>query len=84
LAYQDAQIWREAGQGGLEIRTFIALAGAAEGHTGELWFYAPIPVFAVGCTVAVMNLQIASAEPNSSPVPENGAPFTSARIPSKT
>ena len=59
IAYQDEETWREAGQGGLEIRTFIALAGAAEGHTGELWFYAPIPIFAVGCTVAVMNLQSA-------------------------
>jgi hypothetical protein len=27
-----------------------------EGSTGELWCYAPIPIFAVGCTVAVMNL----------------------------
>jgi aromatic ring-opening dioxygenase catalytic subunit (LigB family) len=57
IAYKDEETWREAGQGGLEIRTFIALAGAAEGHTGELWFYAPIPIFAVGCTVAVMSLQ---------------------------
>ncbi len=56
LAYRDDETWREAGQGGLEIRTFIALAGATEGCTGELWFYAPIPIFAVGCTVAVMKL----------------------------
>jgi 2,3-dihydroxyphenylpropionate 1,2-dioxygenase len=56
LAYRDEQTWREAGQGGFEIRTFIAVSGATEGSLGELWFYAPIPVFAVGCTVAVMNL----------------------------
>ena len=56
LAYRDDETWREAGQGGLEIRTFIAVSGATEGSTGELWFYAPIPIFAVGCTVAVMNL----------------------------
>ncbi len=56
LAYRDEDTWRDAGQGGLEIRTFIALAGAAEGCTGELWFYAPIPIFSVGCTIAVMNL----------------------------
>ena len=56
LAYKDEETWRDAGQGGLEIRTFIALAGAAEGSTGELWFYAPIPIFSVGCTIAVMNL----------------------------
>ena len=54
LAYRDDETWREAGQGGLEIRTFIAVAGATEGSTGELWFYAPIPIFAVGCTIAVM------------------------------
>ena len=56
LAYRDDEVWREAGQGGFEIRTFISVAGAAEGCTGELWFYAPIPIFAVGCTVAIMNL----------------------------
>ena len=28
LAYKDEQTWREAGQGGFEIRTFIAVAGA--------------------------------------------------------
>ncbi|HEX5207019.1 MAG TPA: hypothetical protein VFW10_04390, partial [Steroidobacteraceae bacterium] len=56
LSYRDEEVWREAGQGGFEIRTFIAVAGATEGSTGELWFYAPIPIFAVGCTVAVMQL----------------------------
>jgi 2,3-dihydroxyphenylpropionate 1,2-dioxygenase len=56
LAYKDDETWREAGQGGFEIRTFISVAGATEGHTGELWFYAPIPIYAVGCTVAVMKL----------------------------
>ena len=54
LAYRDEDTWRDAGQGGLEIRTYVALAGAAEGSTGELWFYAPIPIFSVGCTIAVM------------------------------
>ena len=57
IAYRDEEIWREAGQGGFEIRTFIAVAGATEGSTGELWFYAPIPIFAVGCTVAVMSME---------------------------
>lgn len=56
LAYRDEDTWREAGQGGFEIRTYIAVAGATEGLTGELWFYEPIPIFAVGCTIAVMNL----------------------------
>ena len=58
LAYRDDETWREAGQGGLEIRTFIAVSGATEGTTGELWFYAPIPIFAVGCTVAVMKVEV--------------------------
>jgi aromatic ring-opening dioxygenase catalytic subunit (LigB family) len=57
LAYTDDETWREAGQGGFEIRTFIAISGATEGSTGELWFYAPIPIFAVGCTVAVMSIK---------------------------
>ncbi|HWG79906.1 MAG TPA: hypothetical protein VN681_09040 [Stellaceae bacterium] len=56
LSYSDADIYRDAGQGGFEIRTFIAVAGAAEGATGEVLFYRPIPAFAVGCTTAVMNL----------------------------
>jgi 2,3-dihydroxyphenylpropionate 1,2-dioxygenase len=57
LAYRDEDVWREGGQGGFEIRTFIAVAGATEGCTGELWCYVPIPIFAVGCTVAVMQLR---------------------------
>lgn len=56
LAYTDEATYREAGQGGFEIRTFIALAGCTEGSKGELWFYAPIPIFAVGCTVAVIDI----------------------------
>jgi len=55
VAYSDEETYKNAGQGGFEIRTFVAVAGATEGHTGELWFYAPIPIFAVGCTVAVMS-----------------------------
>lgn len=51
-SYTDADTYRDAGQGGFEIRTFIAVSGATEGHQGELYFYAPIPIFAVGCTVA--------------------------------
>jgi 2,3-dihydroxyphenylpropionate 1,2-dioxygenase len=57
IAYSDDETFREAGQGGFEIRTFLAVAGATEGSKGELLFYAPIPVFAVGCTVAQMTVQ---------------------------
>jgi 2,3-dihydroxyphenylpropionate 1,2-dioxygenase len=53
-SYTDEETLRDAGQGGFEIRTFLTVAGATEGATGELLFYAPIPIFAVGCTVATM------------------------------
>jgi len=56
LDYSDAQTYREAGQGGFEIRTFITVAAAARGR-GELRHYAPIPIFSVGCTVATMSIQ---------------------------
>jgi len=53
LDYSDAATYRDAGQGGFEIRTFIAIAAAARGP-GTVHFYAPIPIFSVGCTVATM------------------------------
>jgi aromatic ring-opening dioxygenase catalytic subunit (LigB family) len=56
LDYDDAQTYAVAGQGGFEIRTMIAIAAAARGAPGEIWFYAPIPIFAVGCTVGVVKL----------------------------
>ncbi len=55
LAYTDEDIYRDAGQGGFEVRTFIATAAAAGGK-GHLFFYAPIPIFAVGCTAATMDI----------------------------
>ncbi len=55
LSYSDAQTYRDAGQGGFEIRTFIAVAAAARGQ-GHVQHYAPIPIFAVGCTVGVMDV----------------------------
>jgi 2,3-dihydroxyphenylpropionate 1,2-dioxygenase len=52
LDYTDEQTYHDAGQGGFEIRTFIAAAAAA-GGPGALHFYtAELPIFAVGCTVA--------------------------------
>lgn len=56
LAYTDAETHKDAGQGGFEIRTFITLAGATEGCETKIHFYAPIPIYAVGCTVATANL----------------------------
>lgn len=55
LSYTDIDTYRDAGQGGFEIRTFIAAAAAARGQ-GTLHFFQPIPVFAVGCTVATMEI----------------------------
>ena len=56
-SYSDEETLRDAGQGGFEIRTFLTVAGATEGATGELLFYAPMPIFAVGCTVATMAVE---------------------------
>ena len=56
LSYTDSEIYRDAGQGGFEIRTFIAAAAAAKGAKGTIEFSEPVPVFAVSCTVARMQL----------------------------
>jgi len=55
LAYTDEETYRDGGQGGFEIRTFIAAAAAARGK-GALHYCEPIPVFAVSCTVATMEV----------------------------
>lgn len=57
LDYTDEQTYREGGQGGYEIRTFIAAAGTGHDARGEIWCYEPIPAFACGTTVGVMNVQ---------------------------
>lgn len=55
-SYSDAETLRDAGQGGFEIRTLTAVAGACEGHTGQVWFCEPIPIFATSGFVAVMDV----------------------------
>jgi len=55
LSYTDEATYRDAGQGGFEIRTFISIAAAAQGR-GSLRYYRPIPIFSVGCTVATMEI----------------------------
>ncbi len=55
LAYSDADIYRDAGQGGFEIRTFISLAAAARG-AGAIRHFQPIPIFSVTCTLGVMEV----------------------------
>ncbi|MEA1672793.1 hypothetical protein [Nitrospirillum sp. BR 11163] len=54
-SYTNEETYRDGGQGGFEIRTFLSVAAAARGK-GEVQFYAPIPIFAVGCTVGVMSI----------------------------
>ena len=52
LSYSDEETYANAGQGGFEIRTYLA-AAAAGGGAGDLQFYtAELPIFAVGVTVA--------------------------------
>ena len=55
-SYTDAETLRDAGQGGFEIRTLTAVAGACEGSAGEVLFCEPIPIFATSGFAAVMNL----------------------------
>ena len=58
-SYTDSDTLRNAGQGGFEIRTLTAIAGACEGQKGEVWFCHPIPIFATSGFVAVMDVQSA-------------------------
>ena len=57
LSYTDEATYRDAGQGGFEIRTFIAVAAAAQGRGEYSLTTAPFPMFAVGCTVADMSIE---------------------------
>jgi 2,3-dihydroxyphenylpropionate 1,2-dioxygenase len=60
-AYSDEDTLRDAGQGGFEIRTLIAVAGACEGSTGDVWFCEPIPIFATSGFAGVMDVGRESA-----------------------
>ncbi len=60
LSYDDASVYADAGQGGFEIRTFLAVSGAAGDATGMVDFYAPIPIFSVGCPIAHYDLTTAA------------------------
>ncbi len=60
LAYDDASVYAEAGQGAFEIRTFIAVSAAASGAPGTVHCYVPVPIFAVGCTTATYDLTAAA------------------------
>lgn len=56
LDYDDLSVYAEAGQGGFEIRTFLAVSAAAGGAPGRVHFMEPIPIFAVTCTIASYDL----------------------------
>ncbi len=56
LSYTDMETYRDGGQGGFEIRTFISVAAAARGK-GNILFCEPIPIFAVTCTAATMAVE---------------------------
>jgi 2,3-dihydroxyphenylpropionate 1,2-dioxygenase len=43
-AYSDEETYRDAGQGGFEIRTFIPVAAAGRGAPAAVWVYRPIPI----------------------------------------
>ncbi|NHN39877.1 extradiol ring-cleavage dioxygenase [Pseudomaricurvus alcaniphilus] len=58
LSYTDEETWKEGGQGGFEIRTFIAISGATEGCKARVDYYRPIPIFAVGCTIGIVELEL--------------------------
>jgi len=58
LSYTDADTYREGGQGGFEIRTFVAAAAAAKGAKGTIEFCEPVPIFAVSCTIARMAVAV--------------------------
>ncbi|HEU4810376.1 MAG TPA: extradiol ring-cleavage dioxygenase [Sphingomicrobium sp.] len=60
-SYSDEETLRDAGQGGFEIRTLIAVAGACEGRGGEIWFCEPIPIFATSGFAGVMDVGEAAA-----------------------
>ena len=56
LDYDDLSVYADAGQGGFEIRTFLAVSAAAGGAPGQVHFMEPIPIFAVTCTIASYDL----------------------------
>jgi aromatic ring-opening dioxygenase catalytic subunit (LigB family) len=56
LRYPNERIEAEAGPGGHEIRTWIAVAGAGGDARGSLLAYQPVPAWSTGCAVAVLEI----------------------------
>ncbi len=55
VAYTHDEINSDAGSGGHEIRTWIALAGAVQSWKAELLAYEPIAPWATGCGLVAFN-----------------------------
>jgi 2,3-dihydroxyphenylpropionate 1,2-dioxygenase len=54
-AYTHEEIDAEAGSGGHEIMTWIALAGAVQSWKAELLAYEPVVPWATGCGLVAFN-----------------------------
>ena len=54
-SYTHDEINSEAGSGGHEIRTWVALAGAVQGWKAELVDYQPVAPWATGCGLLAFN-----------------------------
>lgn len=61
LSYSDEETYRDAGQGGFEMRTMLAAAAAAGGPLDLQFYTDELPIFAVGCTVGRFAIAGASA-----------------------
>jgi aromatic ring-opening dioxygenase catalytic subunit (LigB family) len=59
LRYPKDRLEAEAGPGGHEIRTWIAVAGAAGDTRGALLAYQPVPAWSTGCAVAALEIETA-------------------------
>ena len=57
LSYTDEEIYRDGGQGGFEIRTYIAAAAAAGGPCSVQFFTPDLAIFAVSCTVGRFDIR---------------------------
>jgi 2,3-dihydroxyphenylpropionate 1,2-dioxygenase len=54
LRYPTERLEAEAGPGGHEIRTWIAVAASAGDARGSLLAYQPVPAWSTGCAVATL------------------------------
>lgn len=54
LAYSDVETLSQAGQGALELRTSICIAGATQDQVGQLWLMEPVPIFATSCSITTL------------------------------